>query len=103
MENNHSVNTVKKFRTEPFFQFSEQFLFHLLVFHFTLFAFIRLRRQNPMAEPFLIKSAPILLVMIIIALRKLTRRALGIGQMSIIEDLQQNIKNILMRFFNFIE
>ena len=46
---------------------------------------------------------PMLLVMMMMVFLKSTVRPLAVGEAAIIEHLQQNIENVVVRFFDFIE
>src|SRR4030042_4209076 len=102
MKHDSGINAVKELGSENCLHLLEYFLLHFFVLHFLFSLAIDMGRKTD-AHLTLNKLGTGIAGHDYNAIAKINPAPLGIGQMTIVENLEQYIKYIIMRLFNFIE
>ncbi len=102
MKHHRSINAIKELGAESLLHLAEHFFLHLVILYL-LFAFSLNMGRKADAHVALDELRTSVASHDYDAITKIDPSSLGIGQMTIIENLEKNIENIIMRLFNLIK
>ena len=102
MEHHHSVDTVDKLGPEGLLEFAQQIFLHAVVGFLNYFAFIA-ARDEAQGVAFTDELGTDVACHDDYAVPEIHLAAFGIGQMAVVEYLQQDVENVRMRLLDFVE